>query len=331
MFSYDPWINNRTTLIYEQRFSIHGRVLEKRSFAFGWVQNQRITAHSMCVQYTEWDVWWQKAKTGCSQDHQGTNGQTLDSFTLEWGEFVCDVICESFNMMVDDEDPLSCEMLEVYAKDNYLADPAGPWNYLAICTAPKGIVAVLTLALMMTLLGFLMCFCCSTRPRLLIIPSVFSTILAVLSPIAYGAAVASVYPWQALSMDEMITVSLNGADVATSDLATVRSGFGMAIVSAVVSCVGCVLLVYNLYFVKVAVPEAGHELSVLSAVPVPVTDVLGDATRGEGGLSTPPIQRGTPHDPPTHIEDTQHPQASAPEAHQAAVTTPDDAPSSVVV
>jgi hypothetical protein len=39
---------------------------------------------------------------------------------------------------------LTCDVLRVYAKENSLRDPAGPWNYLAICTASKGVVAMLT-------------------------------------------------------------------------------------------------------------------------------------------------------------------------------------------
>mmetsp|Transcript_72724 Transcript_72724/g.117950 ORF Transcript_72724/g.117950 Transcript_72724/m.117950 type:complete len:431 (-) Transcript_72724:117-1409(-) len=274
------WMNNRTTLVYEQRFSVHGKVIESRTLTFGWVIDRQIIGHSRCIQFTNWNVWWETVETGCSQSHEGD----LDGYpnALEWGEFVCNAICDDLNNGVkaqaDADQVLSCGRLAEYAKENKIQDPAGPWNLVAICDAPKGVVAVLTLAMCFSVLGFLMCFCCSTRPRLLVIPSFLSCILAALSPIAYGAAVASVYPWQALQMDELLTVSFGGAAAASSDVATIRSGFALAIVSSVTAMLGSIFLVYNLYFVKVASADAGHELSIMSAVPVPAQS---DPARGE--------------------------------------------------
>ena len=106
-------------------------------------------------------------------------------------------------------------------------DPAGPWNYKAICTAPKGIVAVLTLALVGAVGGFTMCLCCTARPLLTIVPAILDAVLAALGPIAYGAAVASSYPWRALEMKEMLQLSFNGASAATSDVATVPKPYAL--------------------------------------------------------------------------------------------------------
>ena len=106
-------------------------------------------------------------------------------------------------------------------------DPAGPWNYKAICTAPKGIVAVLTLALVGAVVGFAMCVCCAARPLLAVVPAILDAVLAALGPIAYGAAVASSYPWKALEMDQLLQVSFNGASAATSDVATVPRPYAL--------------------------------------------------------------------------------------------------------
>ena len=43
----DYWINNRTMLVYEQKFSIHGRVLESRAFTFGWVRTMMPSPFSL--------------------------------------------------------------------------------------------------------------------------------------------------------------------------------------------------------------------------------------------------------------------------------------------
>ena len=193
--------------------------------------------------------------------------------------------------------------MEKYAKEFSIADPAGPWNLLAICTAPKGIVAVLTLSMISSLMGVMFCFCCRfvpvslfavgarrevltfflslsrilslsltlfrsllthrTRPKLLLIPAIISAVLAAIGPIGYGGAVASQYPWNALEMDEMLSLSLGGASAAASDVATVRSGFAVAIVASVTSFIGAMMLVYNLYFVRATSANHGRELEVL--------------------------------------------------------------------
>lgn len=273
----ESWINNRTSLVYEQRFSVHGRVQERREFTFAWMTESRVVGHTACEQFTTWDVWWLSSEVGCSHKHQGN----LDEYSIEWGDYVCAEICRMFNADAEGENAtaLSCDILEKYANEYNIADPAGPWNLLAICTAPKGIVAVLTLSMVMALLGVVFCFCCRTRPKLLLIPSFLSAFLAAIGPIGYGAAVANTYPWKALHMDEMLSVSVGGANAASSDVATVRSGFAVAIVASVTAFLGSLMLVYNLYFVRASRGDHGRELEVMSAVPVPVTDVL--ASRGE--------------------------------------------------
>ena len=101
-----------------------------------------------------------------------------------------------------------------------------------------------------------------TRPKLLVIPAIISAVLAAIGPIGYGGAVASQYPWKALEMDEMLSVTMGGADAASSDVATVRSGFAVAIVASATSFLGAIMLVYNLYFVRAASTDHGRELEV---------------------------------------------------------------------
>jgi len=231
---------------------------------------------------------------------------------------VCGEVCRAFNDEAQDDKSLSCEDLEKYAKEFSIADPAGPWNLLAICTAPKGIVAVLTLSMISSLMGVMFCFCCRTRPKLLLIPAIISAVLAAIGPIGYGGAVASQYPWNALEMDEMLSLSLGGASAAASDVATVRSGFAVAIVASVTSFIGAMMLVYNLYFVRATSANHGRELEVMSAVPVPVTDVL--AARGEQ-VSNDTAQDGqervTAQDAPATASDSALSMSSSPPAPTA--------------
>jgi len=302
-------------------------VQEAQAYKFGWISGapdprtpQRVVGYSECYHWTKWDVWWGKYSTGCSQSHQETYKGAYEDFpwARDWGEAVCNVLCQDDNRGVKDRGALTCSKLKAYAETQSIMDPAGPWNYKAICEAPKGIVAVLTLALVMAALGFCMCFACSSRPKLLLIPAALDCILAAIGPIAYGAAVASVYPWEALKMDEMLTTSVGGASAAASDVAQVRSGFALAITASVTALVGIVLLIYNLYFVK-ASSDQGHELSIMSAVPVQPTDVLAPP-RGEAPeVVSGPLQATaaassatTLDNTPSDTEEDRRPAATAP-------------------
>ena len=110
----DCWINNRTTILYEQRFSIHGRIMEKRDFLFDWVVRGRVVSSTRCSQYTTWDVWWERSALGCDDSSDGS----MSEWNEIWGEAVCKAVCDIFKKQRVENGPYSCGQLKTYA-DKY--------------------------------------------------------------------------------------------------------------------------------------------------------------------------------------------------------------------
>ena len=109
----DCWINNRTTILYEQRFSIHGRIMEKRDFLFDWVVRGRVVSSTRCSQYTTWDVWWERSELGCDDSSDGY----MSEWNEIWGEAVCKAVCDIFKKQRVENGPYSCGQLKTYADE----------------------------------------------------------------------------------------------------------------------------------------------------------------------------------------------------------------------
>jgi len=273
--------------VYEQRFSVHGRVLE--------LQEQSFTAHSLsegqpgtdgavwvaqvrftCKQTIDSNVWMGVRTVECSTNVDAKKDllDPLDMFSSAAN------LCQTMCGMAEVSTVYTCEKLSTFAENFSDEYAAAEWEHNTICTAAKGVGAMMILAMMVGMAGFAMSLCCWHYPRVLVVPAAASFLLVLVGVAAYGAAVSTTYPRKALLINEAIATDYYRADSANSEIAGMRAGFGLAIASAVISLVMVGLVAIRPYIEKPA-PRPGHrELAVLSGVPL---------RRDDPDLAAPPV------------------------------------------
>mmetsp|Transcript_31381 Transcript_31381/g.70609 ORF Transcript_31381/g.70609 Transcript_31381/m.70609 type:complete len:358 (-) Transcript_31381:518-1591(-) len=144
----------------------------------------------------------------------------------------------------------TCSELNAVTSQTFF-DQQAKWRVKAICTGGKGVLSLLVISSFSALVALALCYFCSTKMKLMMIPGLFSSLLNIIAVISYGAAISSSYPWQELNFQTQIIAGFVGASSGQSALARVGSGFGVAIASAVISFVGSFWIVYaNYYWLK---------------------------------------------------------------------------------